>query len=101
MALGNMCLATHVLDVWGGAADHSGWDALVQPGTATSSPGLPKSDPIPCPTINPGGLIVGEHYTGTDPCLLEVLGTWLKRETPIHHCPSLTERTHSIPTLPV
>ncbi|OQW37779.1 MAG: hypothetical protein A4E19_12200 [Nitrospira sp. SG-bin1] len=39
-----------------------GLDAVVQPGTSASGAGLSKSSPIPSPTINPGGLISGEHY---------------------------------------
>jgi len=43
------------------------WGALVQPWSATQRSGLPMPGPIPCATVNPGGLISGEHYKPMPP----------------------------------
>jgi putative transposase len=58
-----VCLAVCVCDLRGRSAHHPGLGPLVQPRTATQRPGLSEPRPIPGATINPGGLISGEHYT--------------------------------------
>ena len=57
-----MCLAACVSDLRRRSAHHSGLGLLVQPRTATQRPGLSEPRLIPGATINPGGLISGEHY---------------------------------------
>jgi hypothetical protein len=58
-----VCLAAHVPDVRRGAAGHSGLGPVVQLRATASSARIPQPHPVSCATINPGGLISGEHYT--------------------------------------
>ena len=57
-----VCLATHVPDVCGGAANHSELGPVVQPRAGASGAGVSEPSPISGATINAGGLISGEHY---------------------------------------
>ncbi|CUS34193.1 hypothetical protein COMA2_160027 [Candidatus Nitrospira nitrificans] len=61
---GGVCLATYLSDIRGGATGYLTVAPVVQPGAATSSARVPESRPIPRATVNPGGLILGEHYSG-------------------------------------